>query len=66
MFLYWLYMLLAGILPYASITFLESITHFSLKPVSMVAMSTGILAGSLFVAMVFARCIVLRVRVFGG
>ncbi len=66
LFLYWIYLLFAGILPYASSTFLNSITDFSLKSIGMVVASTAILAGSIFVAIVFTRCIVLRDRVFGS
>jgi hypothetical protein len=66
MFFYWIYLLLVGILPYASYTFLESITHMTINGTVLLVWSVLALAGSVFVAMIFARCIVLRERVFGS
>lgn len=66
MFLYWIYLLLAGFLPYASQTFLKSMTDISLKNLLWTGWSVLVLAGSVFVAVIFARCIVLRERVFGS
>ena len=66
MFVYWLYLLLAGILPKISEVFLENITTFSLASVTKVGLSVLALAASIFVAMIFARCIVLRERVFSS
>lgn len=63
-FLYWLYLLLAWILPFASGLFLDSIKALSVDSIAAVIIAVVSLAGSIFVAMVFARCIVLRERVF--
>ncbi len=64
--LYWIYLLLAAILPYASSLFLANITDFGISSLAALVLSVLILAGSIFVAMIFARCMVLRERVFSG
>lgn len=65
-FLYWIYLLLAGILPYTSVLFLNSVTELTIKSVLQAGAAVLILAGSLFMASIFARCVVLRERVFGS
>ncbi len=66
MFFYWLYLLLAGILPNASTMFLNAFTELTVISVLQATSAVVILALSVFVAMLFARCIVLRERVFGS
>jgi len=64
MFLYWAYLLFAGILPNASAMFLDSFNEFSIRSILQIIGSIIVLSLSVFVATVFARCIFLRERVF--
>lgn len=64
MFFYWLYLLLASIVPYSSGLFLEHLGDLNIRATAMVAWGTIALAASVFMLMIYARCIVLRERVF--
>lgn len=62
--LYWIYLLLAAILPYTSLIFINSLADFSIKSAATVLVATAMLAAAVFAMFVFARCVVLRERVF--
>lgn len=64
LFLYWQYLFFAAILPYASDLTLRGFTSMDIVSVWYVASATFIVAGSVFMTFVFARCVVLRERVF--
>ncbi len=63
-FLYWIYILLAAILPYTSLLFINSLADFSIKSIPTVLVATAMLAGAVYTLFVFARCVILRERVF--
>lgn len=63
-FLYWLYLLLGSIFPFVSSNFLDALTDLPNIWPLVVLSSVILLAISLYVAVILARCIFLRERVF--
>ncbi len=66
LFVIWLYVFFAEILPFISITFLNGITAAGLGFLVPVVWSVVALAGSIFIFSLLIRCMVLRDRVFGS
>ncbi len=64
--MFWVYMLFAEMLPYASSMLLEGMMSFSLLSVLRVIWAVIILTGSVFIVFVLARFVVLRERVFSS
>lgn len=62
--LVWVYMMFSEILPYSSEMFLKGIETLSLKNSYRIPLSALLMAGSIFINSVLARCVVLRDRVF--
>lgn len=66
MFLYWLYLIFASILPYTSDLIINNLGTWTVSSVSYVLLAPIVLAASIFMTMIYARCIVLRERVFNS